>query len=192
MCSSSPALIVSLGTGFAVPRLREGSPNPCFPSWGAPAKVSRGTCDPSEPGFCREAPGSPKHVRRPGSAGLSRPSCRPGLSRQLPARGRQNGGSPLCSPRFWGERRPRSRVRREKARSSRSSADWLLCYYPETGPGAERGCGSWGAPARWLHPGGPTPAPPSPQTAAPLPVPSPAFIVPWPLRSQPPLGREFI
>lgn len=148
MCSNSPSLIVSLHTGSVVLGLGKESQNPSSPFWGAPAQVSWVTCDLSEQGFCRKVLCSPKHLwaRSPaawkckvlplGSPQAPGQAC-PGSSH--PGDGRT--GAPLCgSPQFWGECQPRSRVCREKALSSRNSADWLLCYYPETGPGAERGC----------------------------------------------------
>lgn len=80
-------------------------------------------------------------------------------------------GAPLCaSPQFWGQCQPGSRVSRGKAWSSLNSADWLLCYYPETGPGAERGRSSWGAPARGVYTHGgthpSTPIPPNHSAAS--------------------------
>lgn len=140
MCSSSPALIVSLQAGFVVLGLGKESQNLSSPFWGAPKGVTR---DPSEQGFAGM-------LRAPQNTSPAAWKCRilplgiPGAPGQAslgsshPGDGRT--GAPLCgSPRFWGECQPRGCVSREKASSSRNSADWLLCYYPETGPGAERG-----------------------------------------------------
>lgn len=53
--------------------------------------------------------------------------------------------------------------RQEASGRARNSADWLLCYYPETGAGAERASSWWGAPALVFTPMGErTPAPNSP------------------------------
>lgn len=144
MCSNSPALIVSLQAGFELLGLGKESHDPSSPFWGAPGRVSWVTRDPSEQGFVGR-------LRAPQNTSPAAWKCRilplgsPGPSGQAPLGSSPPGdgrpGAPLCgSPRLWGECQPRSSACREKASSSRNSADWLLCYYPETGPGAERGC----------------------------------------------------
>jgi len=103
------------------------------------------------------SPGSPK----PDTSTLGNVGCwSRGVGDPIP-------GPPSFGASCW----PWSRVCRQEASGrARNSADWLLCYYPETGAEAERAGGWWGAPASVFTPvGGRTPAPRNPPgTAGPL------------------------
>lgn len=101
-------------------------------------------------GLCKEAPCPPKTPRDPLASSLESQGCLIGLVGALKAKPlrvpttlggfRVFWGSHLWSPRDLGRAAALRAVffGEEASGRARSSADWLLCYYPETRAGAER------------------------------------------------------